>query len=228
MPEDYSQRFDFHSALEADPAEPAVEPEPDAESEAKPDDRALIREAASDVAEKVGGRVRKTVDDIDSNNIKNRYVSIPASLIDLVRATISCSNNSDAVAAYLYVTTGRAAIVPEHIQKLSDGYRDDGGMAGLQNEIVRLEQQMKAMAKHEHQMTQLISDLELALVWLLGEKMGFSVNVTASPDKMDFLFPEADALLKRLREQSLLREKEAKLVEGREIYKAKYERGGKK
>lgn len=234
MPEDYSQRFDFHSALETDslasepePKQPhedvekSVSPDVDMQTELRPTSPGRIKVRESD------GKTNKHVE--SDKPAAMSYISIPRSLALLARSCVPTATTlQDAVATYLYVVTGRVADVPLKIEKLAENYRDDIGISDLQREVIELRLQVKSMKEADGKVQRAISDLELALVWLLGEKMGFSVNVTASPDKMDFLFPEADALLKRLREQSLLREKEAKLVEGREIYKAKYERGGKK
>lgn len=233
MPEDYSQRFDFHKALEIDSLVPEPEPKQpleDVEKAVSPhvDTQAELRPTSP-------GRIKVRESDKTNKHVESdkpaamSYISIPRSLALLARSCVPTATTlQDAVATYLYVVTGRVADVPLKIEKLAENYRDDIGISDLQREVIELRLQVKSMKEADGKVQRAISDLELALVWLLGEKMGFSVNVTASPDKMDFLFPEADALLKRLREQSLLREKEAKLVEGREIYKAKYERGGKK
>lgn len=233
MPEDYSQRFDFHNALEID----SLVPEPESKQPLEDVEKAvsLHVDTQAELRPTSPGRIKVRESDKTNKHVESdkpaamSYISIPRSLALLARSCVPTATTlQDAVATYLYVVTGRVADVPLKIEKLAENYRDDIGISDLQREVIELRLQVKSMKEADGKVQRAISDLELALVWLLGEKMGFSVNVTASPDKMDFLFPEADALLKRLREQSLLREKEAKLVEGREIYKAKYERGGKK
>lgn len=144
---------------------------------------------------------------------------IPQEMLVVIRGSIpEAQNNLEALVTYLYIVMGRQADVPERIRKLADGYKDDGGIADIQRQLADTQTQLRLLRQGQLDETRYMRELEMMVLWLTAERLNYAVNMPGTPDRMDFLFPEAEALLARLRKQAMEQERTERLSYGRALY----------
>lgn len=154
------------------------------------------------------------------------YVRLPKNLVSTVKAMMGgTANQNTAVAAYLYIMLGRSLPVDDEIRELADGFEDDSGVSDLRNDLSVLSGYVKNLAGQQADSARLVSELQLGIVWLICERMAMGVDLHSPPEKMNFLSPEAEAMLARLQKQGVDRANREKARKGREIYESKF--GGK-
>lgn len=164
-------------------------------------------------------------------DLKSCRVDLPLSIIKEAQFAIkNARNRSDAVAAYLYVTMDRVPEVPEAIKALAADYRDDGGLADLEQQIEDLLVQNRSFARQMKSMASVLNQLQMAMIWMVGERLGLDSYVKRQePETMQYVPPEFETLLHRLQMQSKQREERLQAAEGRKIGEAamKKRNGGK-
>lgn len=72
----------------------------------------------------------------------------------------------------------------------------------------------------ERQNQRLIRELQLGIIYLLGDRMNMDVGSSSSPDKVDFLWGQYDLLYRRLKGQTKMFQKDQSEIDGRERYEA--------
>lgn len=72
----------------------------------------------------------------------------------------------------------------------------------------------------ERQNQRLIRELQLGIIYLLGDRMNMDVGSSSSPDKVDFLWGQYDLLYRRLKGQAKTFQKDQSEIDGRERYEA--------
>ncbi len=173
-------------------------------------------------------RIRST-DAVASSDDRLVRIDMPRHVIDRVRNMIpSAPNKHIAVMAYLYITMGRPPEFPEEVKAVASQYEDDGGMSDLQGQVLDLTEQLDATKSELRAVNKSLSELGMALLWLVGEKMGYNVNVTATSDQMEFMFPELAAMRQRLVAQATAMRNQEAAARGREINAPRYRPPGQK
>lgn len=151
------------------------------------------------------------------------YVRLPKNLVSTIKAMMGgVANQNTAVAAYLYIMLGRSLPVDDEIRELADGFEDDSGVSDLKNDLSSLSGYVRNLAGQQADSARLVSELQLGVVWLICERMAMGVDLHSTPEKMNFLFPEAEAMLARLQKQGVDRANREKARKGREIYESKF------
>lgn len=72
----------------------------------------------------------------------------------------------------------------------------------------------------ERQNQRLIRELQLGIIYLLGDRMNMDVGSSSAPDKVDFLWGQYDLLYRRLKGQAKTFQKDQSEIDGRERYEA--------
>lgn len=176
-----------------------------------------LRVQRQEGAKRTGGRGNNMTTAVDK--VPMSHVQIPRSMVQTLRQVIpDAANASEALSAYLYVTLGRNANVPEYIKSLAEGYTDDSGVADIQSQVLELQKSVKIMGDRLIEMEKLLYSLQLAQIWLVGYRLGFQVNESQSPERMDFTYPEGDMLTQRLMKQAADAKKAADTKAGRQTY----------
>lgn len=87
---------------------------------------------------------------------------------------------ADLLSAYVYVTSQKAIDVPPDVKELAKSWNSKVTPDMLSQRIKDLENQLKSM-------THLIRELELALSYLVFDKVGFRKRSPGSPSQIDFI-----------------------------------------
>lgn len=228
---DYSDKFDFslrkpkadapegqeapgaqgasHSEEAGNPVdgvvqEPAQAKSPDSVLEEVPDDTVASRRVRRTKAVPFDGKLCR--------------VNIPKNVVDMIQAMMpSAPTKPLAVMTYLYITMGRPPEFPDEIKDLGSQYEDDGGVGDLQKQVLDLTDELKRTQQALGSVSRQVSEAGMALLWLVAEKMGYNVNVTATPEEMEFLFPELIAMKQRLSKQAADMRNQEAAARGREM-----------
>lgn len=243
---DYSGKFDFSlsrkgavPSAEVVPAPEAgaqEEPKPDGTASAVPSDSAgpvlggepccsgPVGEAPRDDVDKAPGgkRVRRSAAPSAPADRLCR-VNIPKNVVDMVQAMVpSAPTKPLAVLTYLYVTLGRPPGFPDEVVELGCQYQDDGGVGDLQQQVLDMADELKKTQQAIGGLSRQASETGMALLWLVAEKLGYNVSVTAMPENIEFLFGELPAMKRRLAGQAAeLRNRES-AERGREMNSPHY------
>lgn len=144
---------------------------------------------------------------------------VPKEILAVIRGSIpEAQNNLEALVTYFYIVMGRNLDVPDRIRELADGYKDDGGIADIQRQLADTQTQLRLLRQGQLDEIRYVRELEMMVLWLTAERLNYAVNMPGTPDRMDFLFPEAEALLARLRKQVVEQERTERLSHGRALY----------
>lgn len=131
---------------------------------------------------------------------------------------------SDAVAAYVYLKGDLPPdiAVPERIKDLSAHYigetvTNNDLRYELRNEIRSLKVLINDLKTANRDMMQKMCDVELATVYSVFEKLGFSTKQADAPEDTDFLEIGVTDMERRLESQSKNRREREKIAKGRPI-----------
>lgn len=121
--------------------------------------------------------------------------------------------NQDALAAYVYIKSGRAMTVSDDIKDLAKTYSGDKTIENMESRMKTLEDNIRALSK-------LAEETELALSLLLYDRYGFRQDSPSRPDNIDMLESGYNGVLavrERLRKSIALQKKQDNIRDGRPI-----------
>lgn len=160
-------------------------------------------------------RVRKPKKDVvQTKKTKSEVVQIrdfPRELIAQVRAEFpTATNNTDALAAYVHIKTGRSGNVSNEVQRLADEYEGDKSAENIAKRLSAIE---SSMSKQSASM----QELELVIAFLVFDRLGFRDDVPKNPGSIDFLESGVPDVIKRMKEQAKMFRTQQNIKEGRPI-----------
>lgn len=166
-----------------DVPEPTVEPVTD---EPVGDTVPGPQKARRDVYGKPKGRL--------PSNKESFIKSLPEGAVAIARQMFpEAKNNKDAVAAYIYFKSLKGYDAPEHIRDLVKAHdSDDATYESLSAQITNLSERLEGYSLA-------MSEIELAVAYLIFDRLGFRKGDIHSVDGLDFLENGMDGLLTRLR-----------------------------
>lgn len=115
---------------------------------------------------------------------------------------------TDAVTAYIYVTSGREFDVPDRIKKLAKTWTGDNKLDTMNDRLNRIEKLLKEilrMAEENH----------LLILYLLFDRLGFRHENPRTPDKVNLMEPGMEALIESAKRQAAEFRKKCAQKEGR-------------
>ncbi|MBD5585074.1 MAG: hypothetical protein HDQ88_08325 [Clostridia bacterium] len=128
------------------------------------------------------------------SNKESFIKSLPEGAVAIARQMFpEAKNNKDAVAAYIYFKSLKGYDAPEHIRDMVRAHEsDDATYESLSAQITNLSERLEG-----HSLA--MSEIELAVAYLIFDRLGFRKGSVNSVDGLDFLENGMDGLLTRLR-----------------------------
>ena len=156
----------------------------------------------------------------DDDTKKSKYVTVNRQAVLKAKSLMpSLRNDSDVVNACLYLIVG-GEDMPQYIKDEAEAVK---AQLGGDDPAVMLEE----MRKFNHQMMllerrneRLLREMQLGMVYLLGDRLNYDVGNSPTPSQVNFLWPQYDLLYRRLSAQSGQFKQEQDGVDGRERYEA--------
>ena len=152
---------------------------------------------------------------VHSEKSKSDYIQIknfPRGLMSAVRSEFpTASNNTDALAAYVYTKTNVSGNgVPQNIKDLAATY--DGNRA-----VENMEKRMSSLEKQVRDMMNLLKEVELAISYVTFDRLGFRRDNPKDMRSVDFLENGVTDIVERLREQTNQLKQQENIKNGRPI-----------
>lgn len=134
-------------------------------------------------------------------------VELPKPMVAAIRGAFpGAENRNEAVTAYIYTMMGREGPVPERIKLLSAEYPEDDRVVDLQAKIKSLSEDLKASndftARQLRALQSSLDQVLTLLVWMVGERAGCKMDLSATADRLDFLYPDHETIRARSARQS--------------------------
>lgn len=134
-------------------------------------------------------------------------VELPKPMVAAIRGAFpGAENRNEAVTAYIYTMMGREGPVPERIKLLSAEYPEDDRVVDLQARIKSLSEDLKASndftARQLRALQASLDQVLTLLVWIVGERAGCKMDLSATADRLDFLYPDHETVRARSARQS--------------------------
>lgn len=146
-----------------------------------------------------------------SNSEFSQIRDFPRELILVAKREFpNATNNSDALAAYVYVKSGCTATVPDNIVELAKTWDGDKSAETIALRLTRLEE--KSLRAN-----QLLEELELLNSYLVFDRIGFRRDSPTGPRNIDFLETGVEDVITRIKEQAKQLRKKISIKEGRPI-----------
>lgn len=134
---------------------------------------------------------------------KDSHCWVPRNIVNMVRQQIpGAANRNDALTAYLYVTLNREPVVSDEIRTLAETYTGDSEVAAMRSQIGALSKSLAATSKALRGMETTLDRMTTMLVWLVGERIGASIDLTQPAASMDFLFQEHEFIRRQAANQT--------------------------
>lgn len=135
----------------------------------------------------------------------------PRELMSFVRAEFpSANNNTDALAAYIYVKLGNKVDVSDDIKDLAKTYNGDKTVQNLAQRTANLERTINEMKKQN-------DELLLLLSYIAFDRLGYRKEQAKSPREVNLLEAGVRDLMRRVTEQADIKRKEDAVSGGRPI-----------
>lgn len=135
--------------------------------------------------------------------------NFPRELMDLVKAQFSVQGSStNMLAAFVYVKLGQACPLSDSILEQAKSFQGDVIVETLSRTMARMDERLRKQDA-------LIRELELALGWLLYDKMGFRPPTPVDPKSAEIYMDGISDLLDRLRTESRRKEQQDLIKQGR-------------
>lgn len=181
-----------------------------------------VRENKPPVGKKPPRRTLAQNDSESASGIK--YAHLNRGLVLRVRALLpNARTDSDAVTACIAAALGADVdeFLTDEQRKLSVALRDYMGRsdpAAMLDELEQFNRQLLAVEKRNQR---LLRELQLAVVFLMGDRLNYDIGISSTPSQVDFLWPQYDLLYRRLSAQCKQFKDDVDAVDGRELYEAK-------
>ena len=171
-----------------------------------PPERPKKKVAGKQVVKKSAGR---------KSRIHSEYMQVrdfPRELIAYVRNEFPmATNNTDALAAYIYVKSGCSVSVPDSVKELAKQW--DGNKS-----VESLSMKLEAAEKKLSDMAVLLDEMELLISFHLFDRLGFRKESPKDAQSVNLLEQDgAYALMQRAKEQMRALQKQIRIREGRPI-----------
>lgn len=135
----------------------------------------------------------------------------PSKLVEIARSEFpGVKNNSEALAAYVYLKSGKKTDVPQRIRELVDGREIVDPMESVDKRLYSLEQ-------HSRLIMDTLYRLEHGLGYMIFDRLGFRRNTPTAPRSIQFDEIGVDDVKQRLREQSKQQKAKEAIKNGRPI-----------
>lgn len=129
-------------------------------------------------------------------------------------------SDSDAVDACLFCLFGDID-VPDHVKAAAEKLDHSLSRTDPAAMFADTQRLIKRMVAMERRNERLLRELQLAIVFLLGDRLNYDVGMSSVPSQVDFLWPQYDLLYRRLLSQTEQFKKEQDEISGRELYENK-------
>jgi hypothetical protein len=133
----------------------------------------------------------------------------PTNLLAIAKAEFpTASNQTDALAAYIYVKSGKNVTISSKLRELVDSWDGDNTVANIEKRMSSLEKQVREIAKT-------LDTLNLLLAYIAFDRLGYRNENAASPRDVNLLESGVEDLMKRADEQADTKRKHDAVQEGR-------------
>jgi hypothetical protein len=143
----------------------------------------------------------------DTTQLRN----FPKSLANQAKAMFpSATNQSDAIAAYMYVMSHGEFDVSDDVKVIAKSYGGDRTVENLEKRVSSMEKQLVEMSK-------ILNEIEILTGFTLYHRMGYSRANDTDTRHIDFLETGMEELLARIKEQTREKMKHDAIANGRPI-----------
>lgn len=140
-----------------------------------------------------------------------QVAKFPRKLMALIRAEFpDAVSNNDALAAYVYVKTGRSCEVPDNIKILADSYDGDKSAETISKTLQNLNKQMLAQMA-------LSQETMFGVSYLILNALGFRQDNPPNARQADLMESEMADMINRLRTQAREYRQQESIKNGRPI-----------
>ena len=130
------------------------------------------------------------------------------------------SNHADAVSVCLRALFGEEIPLSAELVAEADRLRETLFGHNTVSKLDETVSMQNRLLNLERQNQRLLRELQLGIIYLLGDRMNMDVGGSSSPDKVDFLWGQYDLLYRRLKGQTKTFQKDQSEIDGRERYEA--------
>ena len=130
------------------------------------------------------------------------------------------SNHADAVSVCLRALFGDEIPLSAELVVEADRLRETLFGHNTVSKLDETVSMQNRLLNLERQNQRLLRELQLGIIYLLGDRMNMDVGGSSSPDKVDFLWGQYDLLYRRLKGQTKTFQKDQSEIDGRERYEA--------
>lgn len=130
------------------------------------------------------------------------------------------SNHADAVSVCLRALFGDEIPLSAELVAEADRLRETLFGHNTVSKLDETVSMQNRLLNLERQNQRLLRELQLGIIYLLGDRMNMDVGGSSSPDKVDFLWGQYDLLYRRLKGQTKTFQKDQSEIDGRERYEA--------
>ena len=149
-----------------------------------------------------------TVKRIQSENVFVR--DFPRDVAAFVRSEFpNATNNADALAAYVYIKSGKACAVPDSVKELAESWNGDKSLQNMDDRMTVIERQMRAFSV-------VLQELELGVSYMMFDRLGFRKDNPKDTRSVALLEDGVAEMMTRLREQTMQYRKQENIKAGRQ------------
>lgn len=132
---------------------------------------------------------------------KETYIkSLPEGAVTIAKKMFpGAKSNKDALAAYIYFKSMHGYDAPDNIRELVSEYESE------ETTYESLSAQIQNLSHRFENLSLTVSELELAVVYLLFDRLGFRKGDVSSVDGIDFLENGVEDLFARLRTSAIMK-----------------------
>ena len=145
---------------------------------------------------------------IRSDDIQIR--TFPRELMSMIRSEFpNATNNADALAAYVYIKSGKACAVPDSVKELAESWNGDKSLQNMDDRMTVIERQMRAFSV-------VLQELELGVSYMMFDRLGFRKDNPKDTRSVALLEDGVAEMMTRLREQTMQYRKQENIKAGRQ------------
>lgn len=142
---------------------------------------------------------------------KSSIRDFPTNLLAIAKAEFpSAQNQTDALAAYVYVKSGKKVTISDEVQLLVDTWDGDNTVANLEKRVGSLENSVREMKK-------MLESLNLLMAYIAFDRLGYRNEQARSPRDVNLLENGVEDLMARVDEQADAKRKHDAVKNGRPI-----------
>jgi hypothetical protein len=135
----------------------------------------------------------------------------PTNLLAIAKSEFpSAQNQTDALAAYVYVKSGKNVAISDSIRELVDDWEGDHTVANIEKRVTSLENSVREIKK-------MLESLNLLMAYVAFDRLGYRNEQARSPRDVNLLENGVEDLMKRVDEQADTKRKHDAVQNGRPI-----------